>query len=1336
MERLTGESILSGNSADSVKTRLNLPLETGTGYWRDMNIGDCQISWQSSNPDVIDVDGRVNRPANGQDEVSVTLTATISYVEASDSKTFDFVVTPIEEYPLAISYDGFSNTSLLQFNNVSNTVDSKDRDGKDIKALQFNNDRGVDEGAGGSVFTKNKIRLSEDLSFSTAFSYRNPHPDYTLGEGGFTFTLQAVGNTVYSQQLNDESMNPSISIAFITDYHKSSGSGQGDYYGYTDEVTVYYNGDYENRIEQEGYLTAGATNDPSPYSNVWIEYNGVAETLEIRFSTDGLRPTNSNFKIENLNLAEVLMSADDGLGTEDVRELYAGFMGSMGNGKDKSEIGSWHFKNDFTPIDFEAYNFIDLSNIKLTANPPAGSVSSTITALISSLDETPVEGIPVDFTSSFGILESSSATTDAFGEAFVNLRSDITGTASVKVIAPGGATALTEVQFAVSDEDGFHFDCAWLTEERILGVNTSPGNITAKLNLPEEAPNGSIISWECDVTGVIALDGTVTRPTFTEQNKKVRLTATINKGDYREIRIFDVIVKALDATDLEAVSLTEDWLTYDKILGGNAYADQVEEPLSLAVTGLEGTAINWSCSPEGIVSVNPDTMGQLKPPSVIAGDALVSLVATIVRGDVVREKTFVVTVKAPTLTDEEAVALDYNRLKIADTLGVNPSPYAVTANLIFSNASLYGSEITYTSSAPDVLSLSPGGEEDTVGEVNRPGYEDSHQAVTVTVTITKGSQQKVKEFGYTVLALRDITPPVPVTITPAHNSMDVAYNTKETVITFNEDIMPKDGTNFYGYWPKYMGITLNGSLMPDDYIVRFEGKKLIIINRAGVMPTGKNQIFIPAGTVKDKSGNSMADDINITYTVEERVVRNIGLASSIPANGAVNVSVGTEISFTFDTSGLTQGSNFNKIALMNEQYPSIPIQCELKDDKVTVSFKYADWSLQKGQVYMLFIPGGAVKDRFLNQNEMQLLSFVVSPETPVPTIASTFPEQNAADVSVLQHIQIHFKEAVIRSGGQVRITDATGQPVAFAVSELRNFDTILDLIPLEPLSPNTRYTVVLSADFVKTKIAPHEPATSDYTLTFITGDNRLSIQGMNPVNFAWDVPVNDPIHLVFNQPVQKGPQSNSLSMTDSAGNKVGAFAGYNGNTVEIKPLSIWLEPNEAYTLSIPAGVIADKAGNLNDSLTVTFTTGMRLDLSNENSFTVHPTPRYLVNKKITFDTAGLQETFRKTGRKLVSCQWNFGDGQTASGLQADHIYTLAGNYTAKLKATDNKGIEYELTQPMSIRSLKIENIEMVVTPEKLQNLIREDEYIDPLDGYPGRRLYTVYIKNEGVYLPN
>src|SRR5690606_19323811 len=138
--------------------------------------------------------------------------------------------------------------------------------------------------------------------------------------------------------------------------------------------------------------------------------------------------------------------------------------------------------------------------------------------------------------------------------------------------------------------------------------------------------------------------------------------------------VFNIIVKASASTDLEALSLTESWLTYERILGDNANANQVEKPLSLPLTGPANTIINWSCTPEGIVSLDQDTMGELTRPSFSAGDVAVTLVAMIVRGDQSLEKTFEVIIITPPLTDEEAVALDYNRINVWDTLGLNPSP--------------------------------------------------------------------------------------------------------------------------------------------------------------------------------------------------------------------------------------------------------------------------------------------------------------------------------------------------------------------------------------------------------------------------------------------------------------------------------------------------------------------------------------------------------------------------------------------------------------------------------------------------------------------------------------
>lgn len=323
----------------------------------------------------------------------------------------------------------------------------------------------------------------------------------------------------------------------------------------------------------------------------------------------------------------------------------------------------------------------------------------------------------------------------------------ITGDSSVILTATiTKGTETTQKPFAVTvkandpnDIEAVGETSNWLTGDMIRGVNSSLDNVTGNLTLHTKGMYSTQILWESDTPEVIASDGTATCSSFSQGNKMVKLTALIKRGEYSETKVFEVTVQKLVSTDVEALSITKDWLTYEEILGDNTDANQVEKPLSLALTGPENTIINWSCTPEGIVSLDRDTMGQLTRPTFSIGDVTVTLVAIIVRGDKSLEKTFKVIVKAPPLTDEEAVALDYNRIKIGDTLGLNPSPYAITEDLSFSTQSTYGSEISYELKVPnDFFTLQSNEDGSITGLVTRPGYKDSHQLVEITVTISKG----------------------------------------------------------------------------------------------------------------------------------------------------------------------------------------------------------------------------------------------------------------------------------------------------------------------------------------------------------------------------------------------------------------------------------------------------------------------------------------------------------------------------------------------------------------------------------------------------------------------
>jgi len=54
---------------------------------------------------------------------------------------------------------------------------------------------------------------------------------------------------------------------------------------------------------------------------------------------------------------------------------------------------------------------------------------------------------------------------------------------------------------------------------------------------------------------------------------------------------------------------------------------------------------------------------------------------------------------------------------------------------------------------------------------------------------------------------------------------------------------------------------------------------------------------------------------------------------------------------------------------------------------------------------------------------------------------------------------------------------------------------------------------------------------------------------------------------------------------------------------------------------------------------------------------------------------------------IVNYAWNFGDGQSGSGLATSHAYTAIGNYNVQLTVTDNSGGTNSVTHQVSITSL-------------------------------------------------
>lgn len=81
--------------------------------------------------------------------------------------------------------------------------------------------------------------------------------------------------------------------------------------------------------------------------------------------------------------------------------------------------------------------------------------------------------------------------------------------------------------------------------DSIKGTNDAAGNVTADLTLPVAGAHGTTIVWSSDNTSVVADDGAVTRPGYSQGDTTVTLTATISMtGGTAQTKSFILTVKA------------------------------------------------------------------------------------------------------------------------------------------------------------------------------------------------------------------------------------------------------------------------------------------------------------------------------------------------------------------------------------------------------------------------------------------------------------------------------------------------------------------------------------------------------------------------------------------------------------------------------------------------------------------------------------------------------------------------------------------------------------------------------------------------------------------------
>lgn len=172
-------------------------------------------------------------------------------------------------------------------------------------------------------------------------------------------------------------------------------------------------------------------------------------------------------------------------------------------------------------------------------------------------------------------------------------------------------------------------------------------NITGNLTLDTTgAVGGSAITWESNNPDIITNDGMVSRPAMGTGNATVTLTATLAKGAVTETKAFTLTVLAeTNDPNIAKVAADKAALVESSIKGANPDLSNITGALAAlpAVGSVNGSAITWVSGTPGVVSHDGQTVVR---PAFGAGNAIVTLTATLTKGAVTETKAFTLTVLA------------------------------------------------------------------------------------------------------------------------------------------------------------------------------------------------------------------------------------------------------------------------------------------------------------------------------------------------------------------------------------------------------------------------------------------------------------------------------------------------------------------------------------------------------------------------------------------------------------------------------------------------------------------------------------------------------------------
>ena len=300
------------------------------------------------------------------------------------------------------------------------------------------------------------------------------------------------------------------------------------------------------------------------------------------------------------------------------------------------------------------------------------------------------------------------------------------------ILKKGSVTKTKVFQFTVI-EDQAAYDSLLPTyegfqEAMILASNSERTAIVADLSLPTSLEDGTKVSWHSSSADVLSPEGIVTRPTDTEGNADVTLTATFRKGQAELTKVFQVTVmsEAFESNQAAYEAFAE--FNDQDLLGDNLSRQEIISDLTLPET-YKGVSVNWTSDQPTII----DSTGRVQRPVFESGDILVKITAEFLGSSVSYKISFPLKVIKQPESPANRMAEVGRTLKNGSViLGENNSLFEVKSNLKFLRE-LDEVSITWSSSDPSVI--------DETGRVTRSSESDKEVSLTATLSIGSESSE-------------------------------------------------------------------------------------------------------------------------------------------------------------------------------------------------------------------------------------------------------------------------------------------------------------------------------------------------------------------------------------------------------------------------------------------------------------------------------------------------------------------------------------------------------------------------------------------------------------------